>query len=310
VSKRFQTCDLDQPYLLPPSLQEWLPEGHLARCVADVMNELDLACIYGDYQRQDGRGLSAYHALLLTRVLLYGYCLGITSSRRIERATLDEVAFRYLAAHQHPDHDTIANFRQRHWEALAGLFVQALRLCQKAGLVKLGNVAIDGTKILANASTRRPVGYAKLTEREPSWKETVEPVFGQIKESRNIRRFRLRTLKKASCEWKLIGATHNLLKLFRHRTAQRPKKGAGSGIVGAIRRPRTESDRRSAFPNTSTLSHSHRNRRASGQRRRFYSDRLLNCPLSLPARTPLRTEPLEVCGTDPSFAGWPRFSFY
>jgi hypothetical protein len=106
------------------------------------------------------------------------------------------------------------------------------------------------------------------------WKATVEPVFGQINESRNIRRFRLRTLKKASCEWKLIGATHNLLKLFRHRTAQRPKKGAGSGIVGSIRRPRTESDRRSAFPNTSTLSHSHRNRRASGQRRRFYSDRL------------------------------------
>lgn len=138
------------------------------------MNELDLSPIYSDYERKDGRGQSAYHPLLLTRLLLYGYCLGITSSRRIERATFDDVAFRYLAANQHPDHDTIADFRQRHVEALSGLFVQALRLCDKAGLVKLGNVAIDGTKILANASTRRSVGHAKLAEREQYWRETVE----------------------------------------------------------------------------------------------------------------------------------------
>ncbi len=174
MGKRFRTCDLDQLYLLPPSLQNWLPENHLARFVADVRNELDLSSIYADYERKDGRGQSAYHPLLLTRLLLYGYCLGITSSRRIERATFDDVAFRYLAANQHPDHDTIADFRQRHLAALAGLFVQALRLCHKAGLVKLGNVAIDGTKILANASTRRSVGHAKVAEREQDWKETVE----------------------------------------------------------------------------------------------------------------------------------------
>jgi transposase len=174
VGKRFRTCDLDQLYLLPPSLQDWLPENHLARFVADVMNELDLSSIYAEYERKDGRGQSAYHPLLLTRLLLYGYCTGITSSRRIERASFEDVAFRYLAANQHPDHDTIADFRKRHLEALAGLFVQALRLCDKAGLVKLGNVAIDGTKILANASTRRSVGHAKLVEREQYWKETVE----------------------------------------------------------------------------------------------------------------------------------------
>jgi hypothetical protein len=110
----------------------------------------------------------------LTRLLLYGYATGITSSRRIEKACCDDVAFRYLAANQHPDHDTIANFRRQHLDALASLFVQALQLCQKAGLVKLGNVSIDGTKMMANASTRRSVPYQKLSEREQYWKETVD----------------------------------------------------------------------------------------------------------------------------------------
>jgi transposase len=173
MDKRFRACGLDQLFLLPPSLQDWLPENHLARFIGDVMNELDLSAIYAEYQRKDGRGLSAYHPLLLTRLLLYGYSTGVTSSRRIERATYDDVAFRYLAADQHPDHDTIANFRREHLKALAGLFVQALRLCQKAGLVKLGNVAIDGTKIMANASTRRSVPYKKLQEREQHWEKIV-----------------------------------------------------------------------------------------------------------------------------------------
>jgi len=104
------------------------------RFVADVSNELDLSATYAEYERSDGRGLSAYHPLLLTRLLLYGYCIGLTSSRAIEKATYDSVAFRYLAADQHPDHDTIANFRRQHLQALASLFVQALRLCHKAGL--------------------------------------------------------------------------------------------------------------------------------------------------------------------------------
>lgn len=179
MNKRFRACALDQLFLLPPSLQDWLPEDHLARFIADVMNELDLSAIYAEYDRKDGRGLSAYHPLLLTRLLLYGYCMGVTSSRRIERATYDDVAFRYLAADQHPDHDTIANFRRQHLSALAGLFGQALRLCQQAGLVKLGNVAIDGTKIMANASTRRSVGYKKLSEREQYWQQTVERLLAE-----------------------------------------------------------------------------------------------------------------------------------
>jgi transposase len=179
VNKRFRVCDLNQQFLLPPALQDWLPEDHLARFIVDVTNELDLSAIYSQYERNDGRGLSAYHPLLLTRLLLYGYCTGVTSSRRMERATHDDIAFRYLAANQHPDHDTIAAFRQQHLEALAGLFAQALRLCQKAGLVKLGNVAIDGTKIMANASTRRSVTYQKMTEREQYWKATVERLLAE-----------------------------------------------------------------------------------------------------------------------------------
>lgn len=179
MNKRFRACSFDQPFLLPPSLQDWLPEDHLARFIADVMNELDLSAIYAEYDRKDGRGLSAYHPLLLTRLLLYGYCIGVTSSRRIERATYDDLAFRYLAADQHPDHDTIASFRQHHLAALAGLFVQALRLCQKAGLVKLGNVAIDGTKMMANASTRRSVPYKKLCEREHYWREMVDRLLAE-----------------------------------------------------------------------------------------------------------------------------------
>jgi hypothetical protein len=132
---------------------------------------------------RDNRGLSAYHPLLLTRLLLYGYAIGVTSSRRIERATHDDLAFRYLAADQHPDHDTIAAFRREHLETLAGLFVQALQLCQKAGLVKLGNVAIDGTRIMANASRYRSVSYQKLTEREQRWKETVDKLLAAAEQT-------------------------------------------------------------------------------------------------------------------------------
>jgi transposase len=159
MSKRFRECSLDQPFLLPPSLQDWLPESHLARFIAEVVRHLDLREIYDCYERKDGRGLAAYHPEMLTRLLLYGYSIGESSSRRIEQATYDDLAFRYLAADQHPDHDTIASFRQQHLECLGRLFLQALQLCQKAGLVKLGHVAIDGTKLEANASKHKSMSY-------------------------------------------------------------------------------------------------------------------------------------------------------
>jgi transposase len=183
VNKRSRVCSYDQPFLLPPSLQDWLPENHLARFITDVMNELDLSSIYASYERSDGGGLAAYHPVLMARLLLYGYCIGITSSRKIEQATYDNVAFRYLSADQHPDHDTLAAFRQEHVGALAELFVQALRLCQKAGLVKLGNVSIDGTKMKANASTRRSVRYERISEREQHWRAEVARLLRQAQQT-------------------------------------------------------------------------------------------------------------------------------
>src|ERR1700685_1537972 len=172
--RRFRTCSLDQPLLLAPSLQDWLPEKHLARFIAGVIAELDLSELLGEYARKDGRGAIGYHPEMLVRVLLYGYAVGIRSSRAIEKATYEDVAFRYLSADQHPDHDSIAAFRKEHLETLSGLFVQALQLCQKAGLVKLGQVAMDGPKLGANASRHQSRKYKRLNEQEEALRLEVE----------------------------------------------------------------------------------------------------------------------------------------
>jgi transposase len=119
MSKQFRDCNLNQLLLLPVSLQDWLPEGHLARFVAEVVETLDLSATYSTYEEGDGRGLAAYDPRMMVRVLLYGYCRGVASSRRIERATYEDVAFRYLAADAHPDPDTIAGSRKGHMAALA-----------------------------------------------------------------------------------------------------------------------------------------------------------------------------------------------
>jgi len=173
MGKNFRPCDLDQMYLLPPSLQDWLPENHLARFIADVSGHLDLQPIYAVYEEREGRGQAAYDPRMMVRLLLYGYCIGRRSSRQIEKATYDDVAFRYLAADQHPDHDTIAAFRQEHLASLAGLFAQVLRMCREAGLVKLGQMAIDSTKIRAHADRHRTMRYQQLEEAERALDERV-----------------------------------------------------------------------------------------------------------------------------------------
>lgn len=179
MAKRFRQCAWEQEYLLPPSLEDWLPEGHLARFIAEVCGQLDLGAIYAQYEG-DGRGLAAYHPLMMVRLLVYGYATGRRSSRGIERATYDDVAFRYLAVNQQPDHDTIAAFRQRHLAAIEGLFTQVLGLCRRTGLMKVGVVAIDGTKMLANANPERTVRYNELEEAERRlvrrWLEEAEQV--------------------------------------------------------------------------------------------------------------------------------------
>jgi transposase len=174
MSKQFRDCNLNQLLLLPASLQDWLPDGHLARFVAEVVDTLDLSPIYSKYEEGDGRGLAAYDPRMMVRLLIYGYCRGVASSRRIERATYEDVAFRYLAADQHPDHATIADFRKEHLAELAQLFVQVLRLCQGAGLVKLGHVALDGTKVKANASKHKAMSYERMGEAEKRLEAEVQ----------------------------------------------------------------------------------------------------------------------------------------
>jgi transposase len=164
MAYNFLRGDRDQPFLLPPDLRDWLPEGHLAWFILDVVDQLDLVPFYRAH-RADGHGHPAYDPKLLLGVLLYGYCLGVRSSRQLERRCAEDLAFRVLAGNQLPDHVTIARFRVRHQQALAGFLVQSLRLCAAAGLVRLGVVALDGTKVAANAANTASFTLDKL-ERE------------------------------------------------------------------------------------------------------------------------------------------------
>jgi transposase len=179
MTKTFRPYTLDQRLLLPPDLRAWLPDDHLALFISDVVDELDLSAIYETYETGDGRGQPPYHPAMMVKLLLYAYCTGRPSSRKIERATYEDVAFRVLAADQHPDHDSIATFRQRHLEALAALFVQVLELCRRAGLVTLGHVALDGTKILANASKHKAMSYDRMAETERQLEDEVRALLVQ-----------------------------------------------------------------------------------------------------------------------------------
>jgi len=179
MSKTFRSYTLNQRLLLPPDLREGLPEGHLALFVSDVVDALDLSAIFAVYEQGDGRGQPPYDPALMVKLLVYGYCTGKPSSRQIERATYEEVPYRVLAADQHPDHASIADFRKRHLAALANLFVQVLRLCQAAGLVKLGHVALDGTKVKANASKHKAMSYGRMAGAEQKLEEEVQALMAQ-----------------------------------------------------------------------------------------------------------------------------------
>jgi transposase len=173
----FRPYDLDQ-LILPPDMRQWLPETHLGNFIIDVVADLDLSAIINAYDASRG-GQPPLDPRMMVGLLLYGYCVGTTSSRKIERATYDSVPFRVIAADQHPDHDTIADFRRRHLAALAELFVQVLRLCQAAGLVKLGHVALDGTKMRASASKHKAMRYEYMEKRERELREQVEKLLAQ-----------------------------------------------------------------------------------------------------------------------------------
>jgi len=145
----FRLIDRDTGFLLPPSVDEWLPERHLARFVVEVIDGLDVSAMSKSYR---GSGSASYHPSLLLGVLVYGYATGVFSSRKLERATYDSVAFRFVAANEHPDHDTIAAFRRRFLKDIEGVFVQVLLLAREMGMLKMGTVGLDGTKVHANAS--------------------------------------------------------------------------------------------------------------------------------------------------------------
>lgn len=165
MSCKFRPINRDTAYLLPPSLQDWLPEKHLARFVVDIVDQLDLSAIENRYS---GGGKTAYHPALLLALLFYGYATGIFSSRKLEQATYDSVAFRFITGDCHPDHDTIAAFRQRFLPELTGMFVQLLVIANAMGLFKLGKISLDGTKVKANASKHKAMswGYANKLEAQ------------------------------------------------------------------------------------------------------------------------------------------------
>jgi transposase len=171
----FQPC---QMLLLPPDMKEWLPDDHLVYFILDVVRELDLSEICASYDGAKG-GQPPFDPRMMVGLLLYGYCVGTVSSRKIEKATQEQVPFRVLTADQHPDHDTIAEFRRRHIGALSGLFLQVLRLCRETGLVRLGHVALDGTKVRANASKHKAMSYGRMDGKIAELEEQIRQLMAQ-----------------------------------------------------------------------------------------------------------------------------------
>jgi transposase len=178
VSKTYRPYLPDQEYLLPPSLREWLPESHLAYFVSDVVDNLDLSAmdaVYGDEQR----GQPPYHPRLMTKLLIYGYCVGVFSSRKIEQELAENVAFRVLAAGNAPNFRTISDFRKLHLKTLEGLFEQVLKIALEAGAMKLGRVALDGTKVKANASKHKAMSFGRMCEKEQQLRAEVKELLAQ-----------------------------------------------------------------------------------------------------------------------------------
>jgi transposase len=172
----FRPINRDMDFLMPPSVDEWLPQRHLARFVVEVIEGLDLRAMTGSYR---GSGEASYHPRLLLGLIIYGYATGVFSSRNLERATHDSVAFRFIAANEHPDHDTIATFRRRFLPQIEALFVQVLGVAREIGVLKLGTVALDGTKILANASRHSALSYEHANKIEAQLKAEVADLLGK-----------------------------------------------------------------------------------------------------------------------------------
>lgn len=181
--KQYREWQTGQSFLLPPSPRDWLEEGHLAYFILDVVEELDLRAIEDEIQSRDARGTRPYSPRMMLALLVYGYCRGIYSSRRIARATYEDVAFRVLSAGEHPHFTRINEFRRRHLPAMKWLFLQVLRLCEQAGLVKLGHVALDGTKVQANASKHKAMSYKRMKEEEQRLQAEIDALFERAEQT-------------------------------------------------------------------------------------------------------------------------------
>jgi transposase len=180
MTPRFVQCDRDTLYLMPPSVQDWLPENHLARFVVDIVSQLDLWALENAYA---GRGSDAYPPGMLLSLLFYGYATGVFSSRKLEAATYDSVAFRFITANTHPDHDTIATFRKRFLEELKPLFAQILTIAHTMGVRKLGKISLDGTKLRANASKHKALSWEHACKLEKQIHAEVEALLRQAEEA-------------------------------------------------------------------------------------------------------------------------------
>src|SRR3954464_3796158 len=178
MAKTYRRYVPEQDLLLPPSLREWLPEDHLAFFVSDLIDQLDLSAITVVYEDEE-RGYSPYHPVMLTKVLVYGYCVGVFSSPRIQRRLLEDIPFRVLAAGNAPDFRTIADFRKTHLTALQGLFEQVLQMARELGAVRVGRVALDGTKVHANASKHKAMSYDRMREKQRQLRAEVQQLLAQ-----------------------------------------------------------------------------------------------------------------------------------
>jgi len=247
----FRPFDRDTDYLLPPSIDEWLPQKHLARFVVEVIDGLDLSALSRSYR---GTGSASYHPALLLGVLVYGYATGVFSSRKLERATYDSVAFRFIAANDHPDHDTIAVFRRRFLPQIEALFVQVLLLAREMGVLKLGTVGLDGTKLHANASRHSALSYDHAGKLEAQLKAEVAELMAQaeaadqadIPDGMSIpdelarREERLSRLAEARAKIEAPAKERYKREQAEHeaRLAQRAAKAAASGKKPAGREPK------------------------------------------------------------------------
>lgn len=257
VAYNFVKVDRDQRFLLPPDMREWLPEGHLAWFVIDVVDSIDLAVFRSAY-RADGHGRAAYDPAMMTALLLYAYCSGVRSSRVIERRCVEDIAYRVLAGGQAPDHVTISRFRQRHQDALAGVLVESLRLCAEAGLVRLGLVALDGTKIAADASRARNHTLGEIEQQVADMLADAEAVDRReagdegeaVPRGLASRAGRLARLKAAKQRLEADAAARS--DRFEARSDQLNEARAGRGLAAKQYRPRRrdEAPRPDAKANT------------------------------------------------------------